>query len=215
MTCRGPTQDLLMRLAPATSHFPGSHARRAQPRYDPRNRSAAPAVPFFNDLLDPPRLALDKHAFEVWRHFHDDVERELPAKGEYGEHRDFAAKIAEQAARVAWVFHVIEHGPHGTVNGISMEAGAAIAIWHLHEARRVLGLVGVSGELTDAQAVLEWLQDHPEASTPRDLLRLGPYRTRSRKRRDKALEILAEHHLVREQRDGKTMRLILNPEMVA
>jgi putative DNA primase/helicase len=163
--------------------------------------------------LAPPKLRLAPAAFELWRAFHDDVERELAARGEYAELRDFAAKAAEQAARLACVLHVFEHGPGGAVGAGSMEAGAKLAAWHLHEARRMLGLVGRSGEAADAAALLEWLGEQPGPPTAGDVLRLGPHRVRDKARRDRALAKLAEHQLARGERDGKATRVVLNPAL--
>lgn len=165
--------------------------------------------------LEPRRLRLDRGAFDVWRMFHDEVECELAARGEFAELRDFAAKAAEQAARLACVLHVFEHGPSGAIGAGSMEAGAKLAAWHLHEARRVLGLVGHSGELADATALLEWLGEQVKPPTAGDILRLGPYRVRDKGRRDRALAKLAEHHLAGELKVGKATHVVLNPALGA
>jgi putative DNA primase/helicase len=165
--------------------------------------------------LAPPTLRLDDAAFGVWRMFHDQVERELAAGGEYAEVRDFAAKGAEQAARLACVLHLFEHGPGGTIGAGCMEAGARVAAWHLHEARRVLGLVGHSGDLADAAVLLEWLREQPRPPTAGDILRLGPYRLRDKGRRDRALAKLAEHQLVGELKVGKATHIVLNPAIGA
>jgi hypothetical protein len=163
--------------------------------------------------LDPPKLRLDAAAFQVWREFHDDIERELAQRGEYAELRDFAAKAAEQAARLACVLHVFEHGPVGSIGVAHLEAGARLAAWHLHEARRVLGLVGQSGEAADATVLLDWLREQPEPPTAGDVLRLGPYRVRDKARRDQALAKLEEHQLARVERAGKATRVVLNPAL--
>jgi putative DNA primase/helicase len=161
--------------------------------------------------LQPTVLDLSPEAFEVWRAFHDEVERELGARGEYGELSDFGAKAAEQAARLAAVLHVFEHGPQGTIGAEAMQAGAALAAWHLHEARRVLSLTGRTGELSDAQALLDWLLEQPQPPTAGDVLRLGPYRLRDKDRRDAALSKLVEHGLARLERHGRATLVVVNP----
>ena len=60
--------------------------------------------------LTPPVLDLSPQARAEWIRFHDEVERELGAHGEWRGVRDFAAKAAENAARMAALFHVLEHG---------------------------------------------------------------------------------------------------------
>lgn len=163
--------------------------------------------------LKPPVLPLGPQAFDVWRQLHDEVEHELRAQGEYRELCDFGAKTAEQAARIACVLHVFEHGPAGEIGADAMQAGAALALWHLSEARRALSLVGHSGELADAQALLDWLMEQPTMPTAGDVLRLGPCALRDKKRRDRALDKLAEHGLAREQRVGKVTLLDVNPSL--
>lgn len=163
--------------------------------------------------LAPQALRLAPAAFNLWRQFHDDVERELSAGGEYADLRDFGAKAAEQAARLACVIHVFEHGPNGAIGFDAMEAGAKLAVWYLHEARRMLGLVGRSSDLADAQALLHWLLEQPCPPTFGDVLRLGPYALRDRRRRDRAFAKLVEHELAREERDGKAARIAVNPAL--
>jgi Protein of unknown function (DUF3987) len=163
--------------------------------------------------LRPPALRLSPAAFEVWRALHDDVERELGRRGEFSELTDFGAKAAEHAARIACVLHVFEHGSvAGEIGPEMMLAGAQIAIWHLSEARRVFAIVGHAGEAADAQALLEWLQDH-HAPSLRDVLRLGPYRLRDKKCRDGAIARLVEHGLVRVEKHGEAERIALNPKV--
>lgn len=164
-------------------------------------------------VLQPPVLRLVPAAFDIWRQLHDDVERELRAQGEFRDLCDFGAKTAEQAARIACVLHVFEYGPMGDIGADAMQSGAVLALWHLSEARRALSLVGHSGELADAQALLDWLMEQPTPPTAGDVLRLGPYALRDKARRDKALTKLVEHGLAREQREGKATRLALNPSL--
>ena len=127
--------------------------------------------------LPPPPSA---PAFEVWRKFHDRVEVELGSRGEFGELPDFGAKIAEQAARIACILHVFEHGPTGEIAVKTMHAGAQIAFWHLHEARRIFEIVG-SGETGDAEHLLQWLLKRQTAPSTGEVLQFGPYRLRSKK----------------------------------
>jgi putative DNA primase/helicase len=163
--------------------------------------------------IQPPELSLSAEAFTLWRQFHDDVERELVRTGEFSELPDFGAKAAEQAARIACVLHIFEHGSAGTITPEMMIAGARIAAWHLTEARRVFAVMGHAGEASDAQLLLEWLQDQADDPTLRNILRLGPYRLRDRKRRDSAIAKLVEHGLARIDARGDAEHLILNPKM--
>lgn len=61
--------------------------------------------------LVPPVLGLASPAFTVWRTLHDEIE--LSRTGEFGAIPDIGAKIAENAARLAAIFHVVGYGPAG------------------------------------------------------------------------------------------------------
>jgi hypothetical protein len=162
--------------------------------------------------LRPPALRLSSEAFEIWRQLHDDIEHQLGRRGEFSELPDFGAKAAEQAARIACVMHVFEHGPAGEIGPGAMLAGARLAIWHLAETRRIFATIGQAGEAADAQLLLEWLQDQAEAPTLRDILRLGPYRIRDKRRRDAAIAMLVDHGLARVEQRGQADHLVLNPK---
>jgi putative DNA primase/helicase len=89
--------------------------------------------------LTPPTLCLSGAAKRDWISYHDDVEGELGGSGDFGNVQDFAAKTAENAARIAALLHIFEHGPGGEISQNLMQAGAALASWHLFEAKRIIG----------------------------------------------------------------------------
>ena len=60
-------------------------------------------------------LDLSPAAHAAWVRLHDLVEGGLGTGGAYQTVRDVAAKAAENAARLAALFHVLEHGPAGTI----------------------------------------------------------------------------------------------------
>jgi Protein of unknown function (DUF3987) len=167
--------------------------------------------------LQPYVLPLGREAFEVWRTFHDDVERELCATGEFADIKDIAAKAAENAARLAAIFHVLEHGPVGRVGPRHMEAGARVALWHIREARRLTSAVQATEGQGDAQALAAWLHKHREAGVPtlQEVAQGCPHRLRRDKaRRDKAIGLLERRNVIRcEVVDGRTV-LVLNPKWV-
>jgi hypothetical protein len=148
-------------LASRTTKTCGSF-RRAPPRCSPLSTEAIDVVRGEKDAIQPPELSLSPEAFTLWRQFQDDVERELGRTGEFSELSDFGAKAAEQAARIACVLHIFEHGPAGTITPEMMIAGARMAAWHLTEARRGFAVIGQVGEASDAQLLLEWLQDQAD-----------------------------------------------------
>jgi uncharacterized protein DUF3987 len=161
--------------------------------------------------LTPARLPLSHDAKASWTRYHDAIERELSRTGEFGDIPDIGSKIAENAARMAGVFHVVVHGPDGEICDELMERAIAVVTWHLNEARRVMGANQMPEDVADAQLLLDWLlRQETTPIDPRAILQLGPSRLRDRKRRDAALKVLVDRHWVFES--GNPSRLTLNPK---
>jgi hypothetical protein len=163
--------------------------------------------------LAPPKLRLSRTAFEVWRRLHDTIERELGPRGEFADLVDIGAKAAEQSARLSCVLHVFEHGPHGEISQQTVLSAGRIALWHLHEARRIFAMIGHAGETADAQVLLQWLLEQPEAPWLPDILRFAPYRVRDKERRDRAIAVLTQHGLARVEIRDRRQYLAVNPEV--
>jgi hypothetical protein len=88
-----------------------------------------------------------------------------------------------------------------------------VAVWHLNEARRILGASKTPQDVADADLLLEWLLRQPQSAIePREILRLGPPPLRNKVRRDNALKVLIEKHWVREAKAGGATRLAVNPK---
>jgi hypothetical protein len=160
--------------------------------------------------LVPPGLNLTWQAKREWVDFFNGTESELCRSGEFGDVADIGSKIAENAARMAGIFHVVEHGPTGEIEKPLMEAGIAVVAWHLSEARRVIGKRKPE-KVADAEVLLEWfLRQGEESIDRRDILRRGPRDLRNKSRRDHALKVLIDRHWLLEI--GREARLILNPK---
>lgn len=163
--------------------------------------------------LTPPRLSLQYEAKQVWTRFFNDVEAGLARTGEFGGMPDIGSKIAENAARMAGVFHVLVHGPDGEIDERLMKAGISVVTWHLNEARRIIDTSHQPEEVADAEDLLGWLLTRPEPIEPRTILQFGPPRLREKKRRDAALKILIDKNWVIES--GRPTRLTINPKAKA
>ncbi len=74
--------------------------------------------------LNPPPLRLSAPAFDLWRDLYNDIEIELGRGGEFQALPDIGAKVAENAARIAGLFHLFEAGPTGSVEVVTMDACA-------------------------------------------------------------------------------------------
>jgi hypothetical protein len=71
--------------------------------------------------LRPDELPLDHEARQLWIRYLNETEEQLAPEGELVDVRDVAAKSAENACRLAAIFHVWQHGPAGKVGRGDME----------------------------------------------------------------------------------------------
>lgn len=181
--------------------------------------------------LKPPVMHLEDSAKALWIEFHDSVERELHPFGEFAPVADVASKAAENAVRIAAVFQIFDQTqvlPYLRLQFV--EAGIALAGWHLTEALRIFFQVDATQEMEDARMLSEWLvgmapnvrdsggKPIMEGSrlAAREILRCGPYRLRDRDRRDAALKVLGEtdvqHAIVRDS--GRRKDVFVNPKLL-
>jgi hypothetical protein len=180
----------------------------------PDEKGAPPVDPL---ELKPKALKLDSTARRLWIGYLNETEREMAPDGELVTVRDVAAKSAENACRLAAIFHVWQHAPTGSIGAEDMGRGIEIARWFLYEARRILGEHRENPAAADAELLARWIKtrtdDKKAAPTLEETAQRAPYRLRNKARRDPALALLIEHHWVRqEKRDGKTT-LVLNPKL--
>lgn len=175
----------------------------------------------FNDRgeLEPETLELSPEAKAVWVAFHDDVEAELKPGREMAEARDVASKAADNAARLAGLFRLFENDPGGTIGADHMRRAAAVAGWHLYEARRFLGEIALPVQLSSAAKLDAWLLEHcrqnrVEEISTRDAQRLGPNCTREKGALVGALQELTEAGRVQIV-ESKRRRLVkINPALL-
>jgi hypothetical protein len=92
-----------------------------------------------------------------------------------------------------------------------MVSATRVAIWHLADAKRLIGATEKSQTVLDAELLLEWaLRQSPKPITPRRILNAGPGPLRERQRRDSAITLLKDTgHMLRNS-DG---RLLINPKV--
>jgi putative DNA primase/helicase len=181
--------------------------------------------------LEPPVMLATPEAREIWRGYHDAIEAELSPFGEFAAVRDVAAKSAENAARIAGVFQVFAQDAGAKLKPEYMRAGVAVAAWHLAEANRIFFAADKPEEIQDAELLSAWLcseapkltdsHDKPlfddNAMLPvRAILQYGPYRLRTKQRRDSALQVLAEPGVehVRITKIGRRELLSVNPKLL-
>jgi len=101
-------------------------------------------------------------AQEAWRNFHDAVETELGEKRRYSDIFDFGSKIADNAARLAALFHFFQDET-GEISLASTQGAIEISKWYLAQFKRRFGVIPqTSQEEKDAATVDKWLRSHKQ-----------------------------------------------------
>jgi putative DNA primase/helicase len=172
-----------------------------------------------NGSLTPAVLDLSPQARAGWIRLHDDIECELGARGQWRGVRDVAAKAAENAARMAALFHVLEHGPTGTITYAEIQAAERIVRWHLNEARRLLADMDTPSSLASAIRLDAWLHTEAQANNTdrvptKRIYQYGPNSVRDSSDLRAALAILAERGRARMELNGRRRVVAINPALL-
>ncbi|HAU9810803.1 TPA: DUF3987 domain-containing protein [Legionella pneumophila] len=159
--------------------------------------------------INLPTLKMNAQAKHLWIGFFNSIEAGLTAQGQWMEIKDFASKAAENAVRLAALFHLFS-GKTGDISVENIDQAITLMHWYLGEARRLLEPQSTQPNLEDARKLLVWLlQQRPQTTTPRDILQFGPLR--NKEQRDNALETLVEHQHIRLIKTGNKTHIALNP----
>ena len=175
-------------------------------------------VPIDGDgILTPAMLTLAPDAKAAWVEYHDTIESELSSCGEFYDVRDVANKSADNAARLAALFQLFEHGMGGAVGLDSFQRASLVTAWHLSESRRFFGELALPAELADAVRLDGWLTEHCRKERTRSVKKNhvrqhGPLRDGARL--DAAIRELAELDRLQLVRDGKRLTIHINPALV-
>jgi putative DNA primase/helicase len=166
--------------------------------------------------LAPPVLPLSRAAKVVWVKYHDTIERALAPAGQFDGITDFAAKSAEQAARIAACFHLFEGGsPTGEIAEATLLNASVVAHWHLSETLRITGLVGEPEDMRLARKLDTWLRKQVGPVPLEDSLQRTPGPLRKAATRDKAMAVLEELHRARFSKDDNGVTVIeVNPALL-
>ncbi len=171
--------------------------------------------------LTPAMLSLSPDAKAAWIEFHDAIEIDLRSGGELYAVRDVASKIADNAARLAALFHMFSstnsNNSSSNITVEHIESAKRIAAWHLNESRRFFGELALPAELADAARLDTWLGDYCRRERTHlvgknHTRQHGPLRDRTRL--DAAIRELADLDRVRLVKDGKRLTIQVNPALV-
>lgn len=174
-----------------------------------------------NGGLSVLQLSLSPEAKKAWICFHDVIEAELGVGGELSEISDVASKIADNAARVAALFKVFNHGAAGTIGFNEFENASRIVAWHLHEAKRFFAGLALSDDQADVVKLDSWLvrychKKKTNIVSRRDVQRnIVPIRLREKNALDIALNVLVDAKRISQIQSGKKKGIYINPALLA
>ena len=168
-----------------------------------------------------PVLQLSDDALTHWVKYHNDLEAEMQAGGDMEEARDIASKSADNAARLAGLFHLFSGGDvHDAISGEIMRAACKLASWYLYEARRFFGEVALPTEELEVIKLDEWIITQCKAagdgsiSKSQILQRVTPTSLRKVEKLNKTLDTLARANHIRLVKEGKTTIVEVNPALL-
>jgi putative DNA primase/helicase len=184
------------------------------------NEILAVPLPFdSNWRLVPLVLPMREDAKAMWVEFFNSVEIQLNSGGQLADVRDVASKTADNAARLAGLFHLYCYGMHGEIDAECMTMAIAVAGWHLAEARRFLGEMSLPLEVADAIRLDEWIiqycisynVDHVSKQL---IQQRGPNSVRPKKRLSAALDELVSMERMRLVKTGRKNDIYVNPALL-
>jgi hypothetical protein len=166
--------------------------------------------------ISPEVLSFAPEAKCEWVKYFNEVEQALHECGKYSQIRDVASKSADNAARLAALFHFFENGV-GAISGESVRQASRLSKWYLDEALRILAGFSLPKELADAAKLDMWITDYcKKYNQPfigKNYVRqFGPLRDGARL--DCAIEELGKLDRLKLKKDGKCMILYVNPSLL-
>ncbi len=181
---------------------------------------AQPAVVGEDGRLKPILLPLSPEAKASWVAFHDAIERELVSGGELYDVRDVASKIADNAARLAALFHLFEVSVYGEIGLEALVSASRIVAWHLNESRRFFGELALPVEMGNAIRLDSWLINyclrHTTNLVPRREVQrnVTPVHLRQQSILDNALRELIQADRILLRHDGRRKEILVNPALI-
>lgn len=164
-------------------------------------------------------LKLSNGAKKSWFDFYNFIEKKLTLSGEFSSVKDAASKIAENAVRMAAVFHFFE-GRSGDISKESMDSAVITCQIYINNFKNLFGMYGYfSEDRRDVDKLVGWLKTtiRPEFAGDQikknDVLKWGPLRNIYEL--DKAINYLESQNALKKYDHEKTawIQLIRNHPM--
>ena len=170
--------------------------------------------------LAPMTLEFSPEAKQVWIKVHNLIERQLAPLGNLAAVRDVASKTADNAARIAALLHLYEHGPTGAIGVRTTEVACKVAMWHLSESRRLFTDLSQDSALILAARLDAWIIERcnelrTDRVSTRDVLREFP--SSKLRRKEQLMPVLQE--LIDAERAslvelGRQRWIVVNPKLL-
>ena len=164
-------------------------------------------------------LILSAKAKAVWVAFYNDTEAELKTGGELTDIKDVTSKAGDNAARIAALFHIYEHGVTGTISEDHMTKACHLMAWYLMESRRFFGEIALPKELSNATLLDTWLIDYCKDNQLTRIStmlarQLCPNSIRSKAVYEETIKNLTELKRIRTTKEGKKKWIEVNPKLL-
>lgn len=164
--------------------------------------------------LEPRLLTITDDAAALWRAFYNHIERQLGRGKDLRPVQDFAAKIAEHAARIAGVLTIVDDFRATTIGVEAMRSALTLADWYMNEAVRLQQGARTDPKLLKAQQMLDWLRERGKDVIPfREIIQYGPSPLRTKDAADAAVTVLMDHGWITDASDrARKIRLVRGDE---
>jgi len=150
------------------------------------------------DELDPPAMALDAKARQMWISFHDAVESDIGPGGALHSICAFGAKLAEHAGRLSAVLTTYADPDAMEVGAEAMACGITAAQHYAAEMLRLQGGAAIAPDLRLAARLLVWWQSRPDPRCHLAVIyQTGPGALRDAAIARRTVAVLDEHGWVR------------------
>ena len=184
------------------------------------NNSSKPALDEFNRVInvlldqswhrhqsDQPRkvVTMSSEAARAWNHYYNQIESSIGPSGMYADVRDGASKAAENISRLACLFQAFEscESPdEWQISEAMVNSAHVVCMWYMNNFKIIFGQQSILSEDTQnanelwAWLDMKWAQNNAWLISKNEIRQFGPWKIRSKKRLDMALENLHSRGLI-------------------
>ncbi|TXM70690.1 YfjI family protein [Methylobacterium sp. WL120] len=142
-------------------------------------------------------ISMSDEATQLWKYFYNWAEFESGKNKDLYAVRDIASKSAEQVARIAATISIFKDPDCSVIQKDEMLNAQHLMVWYLNEAIRLRDMHRPNPDLQKANTLLEWIHTRPDASaTLKEIMQIGPVKTRLKKDAELALTRLIAHNRI-------------------